>query len=100
MATARRSPKTENTNAQLRPDTEEDREAKRAKLSPEAAAAARRLPPGPCLVLLRTAHGGARVALPARRLRRDDGVRLALRAQAGLEFRPAAIAHALRAQLG
>ena len=42
----------------------------------------------------------ARVALPARRLRRDDGVRLALRAQAGLEFRPAAIAHALRAQLG
>ena len=51
----------------------------------------------PLLARARTAHGGARVALPARRLRRDDGVRLALRAQAGLEFRPAAIAHALRA---
>tara|TARA_B110001452_G_scaffold39420_1_gene30167 strand:- start:1358 stop:2101 length:744 start_codon:yes stop_codon:yes gene_type:complete len=72
-------------------------------LSAAAAAAARRLPLGPCFVMLRPAAGtrvdAGALVLPARRLGAKDALRLQLLYTAGLEFRPAATADALGTML-
>ena len=70
------------------------------KLSATAAERARALPPGPCLVRLAKNMGQhEELIVPARRVRSPDGLRLVLPYMAGLEFRPAAVAHSMRTSL-
>lgn len=88
------------------------------RLSPRLAEHVRALPIGPCLLelrLKRRANGSAldaplldeqssarplgseAIVLPGRRVRSPEGLRVAILKVAGLEFRPAAMAHELRA---
>ena len=70
------------------------------KLSATAAARARALPPGPCLIRLAKNVGQHEdLVVPARRVRSPEGLRLVLPYMAGLEFRPAAVAHSMRTWL-
>ena len=70
-------------------------------LSPKAAARARALPPGPCLLQLQPEDASRPpLTLPARRLREPEALRVLLRFTAGLEFRPKAVVHALGFRLG
>ena len=72
-----------------------------ANLSPKAAERARALPFGPCLLRLQPAEEGKPpLTVPARRLRKEEAIRLQLLYTAGLEFRPQAILHSARAYLG
>jgi hypothetical protein len=70
-------------------------------LSPKAAEQARALPPGPCLLLLQPVSAGERkpLALPARKLRSGDLLRLVLPHTAGIENRGVAVLHAAKAHI-
>ena len=71
-----------------------------AELSDKAAEKARELPTGPCLLLLQPPDKSKpALMMPARRLREPERLRLLLRYTAGLEFRPTAILHSVRAYL-
>ena len=75
-----------------------------SELSAKAQAAARRLRPGACLLSFRAAaRSGSgdrhRLIAPARRVQKPEGIRLLLPYMAGLEFRPAAIAHTITASM-
>ena len=84
--------------------SEEPSKARRALpiglLSPKAAEQARALPPGPCLLLLQPEGQKEPLALPGRRLRSGELLRLVLPHTAGLENRGAAVLHAAKSFVG